>query len=88
MTPRKKKDDEEPRADETQEHELGDDFLEDVDDRDAEEEELGVLGRGKEGPLPRVDGRSPLLGEHTDEVLTELGFSKDQIATLRAEKAI
>jgi formyl-CoA transferase len=32
--------------------------------------------------------RSPLLGEHTDEVLTELGFKKDQIAAMRAEKAI
>jgi len=32
--------------------------------------------------------RSPLLGEHTDEVLTELGFGADQIAALRAEKVI
>ncbi len=32
--------------------------------------------------------RSPLLGEHTDEVLAELGFAKDQIAAMRAEKAI
>ena len=32
--------------------------------------------------------RSPLLGEHTDEILTELGYSADQIATLRAEKAV
>ncbi len=39
MTPRKKKD-EEPRADETQEYELGDDFLEDVDDQAADEEDF------------------------------------------------
>ena len=32
--------------------------------------------------------RSPLLGEHTDEVMAELGFSKEQIAELRAAGAI
>jgi formyl-CoA transferase len=32
--------------------------------------------------------RSPLLGEHTDEILAELGFGADQIAVLRAEKVI
>jgi formyl-CoA transferase len=32
--------------------------------------------------------RSPLLGEHTEEILTELGFGADQIAALRAEKVI
>jgi formyl-CoA transferase len=32
--------------------------------------------------------RSPLLGEHTEEVLAELGFKKDQIAAMRSEKAI
>ena len=32
--------------------------------------------------------RSPLLGEHTDEVLSELGYGKDQIAALRASGAI
>ena len=31
---------------------------------------------------------SPLLGEHTDEVLAELGYSKDKIATLHAAKAV
>jgi formyl-CoA transferase len=32
--------------------------------------------------------RSPLLGEHTEEVLAELGYSKDQVASLRADGAI
>ncbi len=32
--------------------------------------------------------RSPLLGEHTDEVLAELGFGKAQIDELRAAKVI
>jgi formyl-CoA transferase len=32
--------------------------------------------------------RSPLLGEHTDEVLAELGYGKDQIAQMRAQKAV
>jgi formyl-CoA transferase len=32
--------------------------------------------------------RSPLLGEHTDEVMAELGYDKEQIAALRAEGAI
>ncbi len=32
--------------------------------------------------------RSPLLGEHTDEVLAQLGYSTDDIAGLRAERVI
>jgi len=32
--------------------------------------------------------RSPLLGEHTEEVLAQLGYSLDDIATLRSEKVI
>jgi formyl-CoA transferase len=32
--------------------------------------------------------RSPLLGEHTDEVLAELGFAAGEIAEMRMQKAI
>jgi formyl-CoA transferase len=32
--------------------------------------------------------RSPLLGEHTDEVLAQLGYSPAEIAALRAERVI
>jgi formyl-CoA transferase len=32
--------------------------------------------------------RSPLLGEHTEEILSELGFGADQITALRTEKVI
>ena len=31
---------------------------------------------------------SPLLGEHTDEVLAELGYGKDRIAAMHAAKAV
>jgi formyl-CoA transferase len=32
--------------------------------------------------------RSPLLGEHTDEVLAELGYGTQDVAALRASKVI
>jgi len=32
--------------------------------------------------------RSPLLGEHTEEVLSQMGYDKVQIAELRAAKVI
>ena len=32
--------------------------------------------------------RSPLLGEHTDEVLSQLGYTPDQVAELRESKVI
>jgi formyl-CoA transferase len=31
---------------------------------------------------------SPLLGEHTDEVLRQLGYSADDVSMLRAERVI
>jgi formyl-CoA transferase len=32
--------------------------------------------------------RSPLLGEHTDEVMAELGYKPEQVAALRAGNVI
>jgi formyl-CoA transferase len=37
---------------------------------------------------PTLVTRSPLLGEHTDEVMSELGFTPEQIAQLRSLGAI
>jgi formyl-CoA transferase len=39
------------------------------------------------GFTPKITG-APLLGEHTDEVLANLGYSADQIAKLHDEKAV
>lgn len=60
-----------------------------------EESDHPVVGRIR---LPRhpvrfnatpaaLAGSAPALGQHTDEVLTELGLA-EQIATLRAEKVV
>ena len=38
--------------------------------------------------LQAVIKRSPLLGEHTEEVLAELGYKSEDIAALRADGAI
>jgi formyl-CoA transferase len=32
--------------------------------------------------------RSPLLGEHTDEVLAELGYADAAVAAMRSQKVI
>ena len=32
--------------------------------------------------------RAPLLGEHTDEILGEIGYDADQIADLRAREIV
>jgi formyl-CoA transferase len=49
---------------------------------------LSVGNPIKMSDSPTEVKRSPLLGEHTDEVLAELGYDKDQVAALRAAKVI
>jgi formyl-CoA transferase len=49
---------------------------------------LSVGNPIKMSDSPTEVTRSPLLGEHTDEVLAQLGFGADEVAALRAEGAI
>ena len=35
-----------------------------------------------------LEHRAPLLGEHTDSILADLGYSADEIAAFRAEGVI
>jgi crotonobetainyl-CoA:carnitine CoA-transferase CaiB-like acyl-CoA transferase len=37
---------------------------------------------------PGIDRAPPTLGEHTDEILAEAGYSAPQIADLRARRVV
>ncbi len=60
------------------------------------EHDAGAIGRVREPrPAARFGGKqsdpaggAPLLGQHSDEVLAEIGYSPDQIAELRQAKVI
>ena len=49
---------------------------------------LSVGNPIKMSDSPTEVTRSPLLGEHTDEVLAQLGFSAQDVASLRAAGAV
>src|SRR5436309_464190 len=49
---------------------------------------LSVGNPIKMSDSPTEVTRSPLLGEHTEEILAELGYGKDVIASMRTAKAI
>ncbi len=49
---------------------------------------LSVGNPIKMSDSPTEVTRSPLLGEHTDDVLAQLGFSRDEVAGLRAVGAV
>jgi crotonobetainyl-CoA:carnitine CoA-transferase CaiB-like acyl-CoA transferase len=36
----------------------------------------------------RTTGRAPTLGEHTDQILSELGYTSEQVAALRAAQVV
>ncbi|MEJ8846132.1 CaiB/BaiF CoA-transferase family protein [Variovorax rhizosphaerae] len=40
------------------------------------------------GQAPRVDSPPPTLGQHSDEILSSLGYSEQEIEALKLEKAI
>jgi formyl-CoA transferase len=59
-----------------------------VEHKDRGEKYLTVGSPIKFSDLKPEIKASPLLGEHTDEVLAQLGYTKEQIAALHAAKAV
>lgn len=49
---------------------------------------VALAGFKMQGADPDVTSQPPTLGEHTDELLTSLGYSSEQIAELRQQRAI
>jgi formyl-CoA transferase len=57
-------------------------------DHPARGKYLSVGNPIKMSDSPTEVTRSPLLGEHTEQVLLELGYSQEQVAAMRAEKVV
>jgi crotonobetainyl-CoA:carnitine CoA-transferase CaiB-like acyl-CoA transferase len=41
-----------------------------------------------DGDAGAIKGPAPLLGQHTDEVLTEIGFTREEIEALHSSHAV
>jgi CoA:oxalate CoA-transferase len=50
--------------------------------------EVVVMNNGFKADWNGIDQPSPMLGEHTDEMLKAIGYSEDEIATLRGIGAV
>lgn len=65
------------------------DFLHDVCFPAADRDTVRVLGQAfRVNDEPAIPGPAPLLGEHTDELLTELGYPPREIDRLRSEGVV
>lgn len=66
------------------------DFLSHFTDVPGVARDLDLVRTGflMDGTRPAVADPPPLLGQHSDDVLTELGYTSDQIATLREKGVI
>ncbi len=69
-------------------HVAGGDFFADIDFPGIGAAKVAATPVKLHGTPGTVRTRPPLLGEHTDEVLRELGFSGIEIATLKQEDAV
>ena len=77
----------EATADEQNAHRLS---FTDIAKPGAENETVQVVSAGHmtQPAPPRVQGPPPALGQHTDEILLEIGYSQADIDALRADSAI